>query len=69
MPYRSRSYFRRRQGVAHRTPEQQAAFDHRLERALQLYVSEATYKGPSIGKVAALVLIVVLALCAWILAT
>jgi len=34
-----------------RTPHDQAAFDARLAGALELYVSEATYKGPSIGKI------------------
>ncbi len=49
-----------------RTPQQQAAFDARLAGALQLYVSEAVYKGPPIGAIAAGSLAIAIALTVWI---
>ncbi len=66
MPYRSRSHFRRRRRLVQRTPQGQAAFDARLAGALQLYVSEATYKGPSIGKIAIAAFVGAIALSVWI---
>ena len=68
MPYRSRSHFRRRRRLVQRTPQQQAAFDARLAGALQLYVSEAVYKGPPIGAIAAGSLAIAIALTVWIIA-